>query len=517
MKPVCDINFDYPINTFALPMIEDIAGKLAQDRMLEKYSMPAGPSSGEFLLCTDGWLLSSLGKAYFDVPSISVPGERSALSSDLSNVVDQEILWDKCVSFMKAPPDAKVEIADDSDDAFKVMAEGGEVRVVTLDRACQTLKIASMKNDEAIGAMHILFHTSPLRIEAWLTSPDGTRSAGFICAHFLKIMLDDVLGYGTRRALLHQDVASPSGDGQLSEVTEPLDGLIDFDGLWDGMIRVFRSPITNKFQRVKRFEIKPADNGVDFSVSIEAIMGFDEITLTTVFTGDKEQGFLKAEMRLGDSVHSTTMYQIHRLPLRLEVWSEVKGERVHGFTLKEIVQQSLLDRVLPWERFPHNCNFRTEAAFDSPGKCYVVDLPSCLTYDSAWMRIKRGVRHRHTGLSKQAGNVRIKQISENGDRMVFEEMLDLDIVQSRGFAHGWQEIKTTVNYTFDKDAGFIEGTRWDGTTGNELGKEHARLYSDPLRLEFWKPVDCSREAGPRLAQFLQGRLEEMLGRVAKKP
>lgn len=313
---------------------------------------------------------SSLPRVHANVDSPSIAGLKTCVSDPLDAYCTRDEFFHELMEMLREPvgfwdvpclKGVEVEWLGSEECTVKVVLDGAalqeldspEKQATTKDYVRMWLRLSwdlakwellIHTNDNATGKLtstiRVCFLKDPFRIETlFVLNPqnaDATLLAWIAESQWLRPVIHEL---GRRKTKLSRNVESPYGNGSMVTISDALDGLIDFDTLWQEYFSYIKS------QCVRCEEI--SDSQFEVTIIDPRYGGVDKKPLIRVIKHDKSTGEIVdvaslENLRLLDTRH----IKIHREPLRVEHWTESNGKRIYRRLNSELLQQ-LLDTIVP--------------------------------------------------------------------------------------------------------------------------------------------------------------------------
>jgi len=302
--------------------------------------------------------------------------------------------------------------------------------------------------------------------------------------------------------LVRDSVASPSGSGLKSAVSEPLDHVGDFEAVWDEIVLLLKNP-------PKQFALKSSSCSVVSDSEFTVARVLDGAILRTLgkptpdgkdgedlvrYSLDKARGSIRAETfgRAG-LIRDRDWCVLHRAPaLRLEWWGEAPGARKSSSAKSNHLQAALEAilaqvkpggagaggvRVLP--DAPSVANRGLKSAVSAP-------LDDLLGLDELW----------HGYVRQCKAGAEVEQTSLRDFTAVRE--------QEGG--------RITMRYHADRQKRLVYAETY-GPKGGLFERRWTVFHQDPLRLECWGEAPGERKSGKAKAMLLQNVVDGVIAGV----
>jgi len=202
-------------------------------------------------------------------------------------------------------------------------------------------------HDNATGkeknAIRMYCLKDPFRIEALFTlnveNLDITVLAWLLENHWVRPVVGAIK---SRKVAMRRNVTSPFGNGDMVTVSDSLDGLIDFNSLWEEYLSMQKS-WASSWQPV-------SDSQFEVTIRDGRLGGSEAMPLVRLIKHDKSKGEIidvasMDNLRLVDTRHIL----MHQDPLRVELWTEAGGKRVFRRINVELLQ-TFLDSAVKQHR-----------------------------------------------------------------------------------------------------------------------------------------------------------------------
>lgn len=295
-----------------------------------------------------------------DVDSPTMPGMKSCVSDPLDEYCDDiDAFFDELLAMMKEPVSLgevavlkKVELNEQGSEecTVRVVLDGEKLLSYgfgssaspdgeDVTRIWQRLMwsrdkryIEAQNYDPADGITEhdrwrINLLSDPFRLEVVILKDFagvGTKVVAWIMEEaWIKPILSIIKG---RRVKIKRNVSSPFGGG-MSAVSEPLDRHIDFDALFEAVLRRIRLLGGHDSQ-----VIDISDSEFEATASTEVFgggigPGFPNQALKYSVKHDRTSGEVVLVVSIGNHLLYTHFFVLHKDPLLLETWVEQDGRR----------------------------------------------------------------------------------------------------------------------------------------------------------------------------------------------
>lgn len=235
-----------------------------------------------------------------------------------------------------------------------------------VDKEAGTLSIEKYATEpyRMLNTAHIVVHRDPIVFEYWVETPRPRFLHGLLLSGINKeleyivyrtfgsdgymLMMFGEKRQAAKQGLVYKEEKSLSDPAWDAFVSVPLDDLWTYDQFWEQLeFVVKRQPwhngLTVKPTGPNKFRVEvPASTDTDGRghVYVTHAKRIEDLTI------DKAKGRLRSvKYDKKGNVKNTDYHQLHRNPLRLEVWSELPHKRRSG-KLIQLSAQALLDAIL---------------------------------------------------------------------------------------------------------------------------------------------------------------------------
>lgn len=296
---------------------------------------------------------TGLVKMLPDQPSVAYPGEKTAISEPMDKFCNFEQIFSEMISYWRYPVHPIEELIlkscvckdlEDNKFEIKVIYDGDKLRRMGFpvkddvkdpvrthyicwysekDRYFKNYDLGpSGTGSEPVGGSEIYFHADPLRLEFFIFDgklEDGKKEGGKLTAKYAQDFFVNpfIMKIKRREFAVEAEAESLTGEGELCALSDPLDELIAYDEVFDGLSQMLKEPYLHGKGKVKE-KSETEWEGKHVDANIKSLDG------KLVVKVDREAGKIRAtnwaKVKGEEKVTLKQHFQVHQQPLRVEFY-----------------------------------------------------------------------------------------------------------------------------------------------------------------------------------------------------